>query len=794
MAGQCYHCREPLPPVGRFPVTIDGATRLMCCPGCQAVAEAIVAGGLANFYQYREQQAARPDTSPTDFTAYDLPELRQQFVQTHGQAEQADLLIEGITCAACVWLIEKHLLAIDGVQRVSVNASNHRARIVFENVPVSTLMAAIVHIGYRPMPASDENQRALWARERTTLLMRLAVAGFAMMQAMMMAGALYLGDYQDLESRWQVFFRWTSLVVSLPVVFFSARPFFSAAWNSLKQRQLIMDVPVAIAIGGAFAASVYATAMNTGEVYFESVSMFTFFLLLGRFLEQRLRHQNANSLSLAALRLPLTARRLTGTGDEVIPLACLQVGDRVRVAAGETLPCDGRILDGSSAVNEALLTGESAPRACTVGDEVIAGSVNTDSPLLLSVSAVGQSTRLSAIEQLVNRAETDKPSQVSLADRLARAFVARLLIIAALVGGFWWWYDAAQAFWITLSVLVVTCPCALSLATPVALTRANLWLRQQGLLVTRGHVVETLASVDTVVFDKTGTLTVGAPRLAGIQRLNPRWTDEQVTRLCAALETGSSHPLARAFAAVEPMAGVSAVEQQLALGVAGQWQGQCYRFGRPAFFESWFDSPSPPDAGQWLLLACEQGPVAWLAFEDELRPDAAAAVARLNALGKSVLLLSGDRPARARALAAQLGIAEADGGLLPEQKLARVQQLQAQGRTVMMVGDGINDVPVLAGADVSVAMAGATALAQARADSMLTNGRLSTLAQAFVLARDTRAIIRQNLAWAIGYNLIALPFAAAGLVPPWLAAAGMSASSLVVVVNALRLGRSIHVQ
>ncbi|AFU98786.1 heavy metal translocating P-type ATPase [Simiduia agarivorans] len=794
MADQCYHCREPLPAVGRFPVTVNGETRLMCCPGCQAVAEAIVAGGLANFYQYREQQAARPDAVATDYAAYDLPELRQQFVQSEGAAERADLLIEGITCAACVWLIEKHLSAIDGVQRVSVNASTHRARILFTGVPVSVLMAAIAHIGYRPMSASDENQRALWARERTTLLMRLAVAGFAMMQAMMMAGALYLGDYQDLESRWQSFFRWTSLVVALPVVFFSARPFFTAAWNSLKQRQLIMDVPVAIAIGGAFSASVYATVMNTGEVYFESVAMFTFFLLLGRFLEQRLRHQNANSLSLAALRLPLTARRLTDAGEEVIPLARLQVGDRVRVAAGETLPCDGRILDGSSAVNEALLTGESAPRACAPGDEVIAGSINTDSPLLLSVSAVGQNTRLSAIEQLVNRAETDKPSQVSLADRLARAFVARLLMIAALVGGFWWWYDAAQAFWITLSVLVVTCPCALSLATPVALTRANLWLRQQGLLVTRGHVVEALATVDTVVFDKTGTLTLGEPRLAAIRLLDPAWTDERVTRLCAALEAGSSHPLARAFTGIVPASGVTAVAQQIALGVAGHWQGQAYRFGRPAFFESWFVPPSPPDEGQWLLLASEQGPVAWLAFDDKLRPDAAAAVAKLNALGKTVVLLSGDRPARAQALASQLGIAEACGGLLPEQKLARVQQLQAAGGKVLMVGDGINDVPVLAGADVSVAMAGATALAQARADSLLTNGRLMTLAHAFALAGDTRAIIRQNLAWAIGYNLLALPFAAAGLVPPWLAAAGMSASSLVVVLNALRLGRRIHVQ
>ncbi|MDN3640982.1 heavy metal translocating P-type ATPase [Simiduia curdlanivorans] len=795
----CYHCNLPTPEPAEFFVLIEGESRPMCCPGCQAIASAIVDGGLSSFYRYRTESNARPEAHLADYSAYDLADLQADFVTGETAQRSAFLLLDGLTCAACVWLIEKHLYAIDGVLKVSVNATNHRLTLVFNSakVQLSSLMFELDRIGYRPMPANDENQRDLWQKTRNALLMRLAVAGFGMMQVMMVAIALYAGALQDFEGIWQSFFRWVSLIVATPVVLFSAQPFFRAAFNSLKQHQLVMDVPVALAIGGAYLASAFATVTATGEVYFESVSMFTFFLLLGRYLELRLRHKNASSLRSVGLRLPLTARRQRAGdehSDDVISIKQLIVGDRVRVLAGETLPCDGVVVDGTSHVDEALITGESDAVKKTIGSQVIAGSINLDSQLSIRAEAVGRQTQLSAIEQLVARAESDKPQQVNLADRLARFFVARLLVVAALVAGFWLWYQPEQAFWVTLSVLVVTCPCALSLATPVALTRATLWLREKGLLVTRGHVVEALARVDTVVFDKTGTLTQGKLALLQLQPLSEALNGADMQAIVAALEAGSRHPIAKAFESIPAHKGVTDLVQYPSQGVEGRLEGQVIRFGRADFFRAWYgdDLPAvPEEKQQWYLLGSEAEPLAWFELRDALREDAIDTIERLKKRGLGVLLLSGDRQAVVSQLAQTLAIDEAQGDLLPKDKLARVQQLQQQGHTVLMVGDGINDVPVLAGADVSVAMAGATDLAQVNADTLLTHGRLGVLIDSLALALECKRTIKQNLTWAIAYNLIALPFAAMGWVPPYVAAAGMSLSSLIVVINAMGLDRKL---
>ncbi|BFM12880.1 heavy metal translocating P-type ATPase [Simiduia litorea] len=795
----CYHCNLPTPEPVEFFVVIDGESRPMCCPGCQAIASAIVDGGLSNFYRYRTAVNTRPDAHLADYSAYDLVDLQADFVTGDLAQRSAFLLLDGLTCAACVWLIEKHMYAIDGVLKVSVNATNHRLTLVFDSakVQLSSLMFELDRIGYQPMPANDENQRDLWQKNRNALLMRLGVAGFGMMQVMMVAIALYAGALQDFEGIWQSFFRWVSLIVATPVVFFSAQPFFRAAINSLKQRQLVMDVPVALAIGGAYLASAWATVTETGDVYFESVSMFTFFLLLGRYLELRLRHKNANSLRSVGLRLPLTARRLQPQDEQqydVISIKQLQVGDKVRVLAGETLPCDGVVVDGVSHVDEALITGESDAVKKTTGARVIAGSINLDSQLCICAEAVGQQTQLSAIEHLVARAESDKPLQVNLADRLARFFVARLLVVVALVAGFWLWYQPEQAFWVTLSVLVVTCPCALSLATPVALTRATLWLREKGLLVTRGHVVEALARIDTVVFDKTGTLTQGKLALVQLQPLSDSVSPADMQAIVAALEAGSRHPIAKAFEHMAIHKGVTDLVQYPSQGVEGRLNGETFRFGRADFFCSWYGDqlPQAPDEKRpWYLLGSEAEPLAWFELCDSLRDDAPETIRRLKKRGLKVLLLSGDRQAVVSQLAHRVAIDEALGDLLPKQKLARVQQLQQQGHTILMVGDGINDVPVLAGADVSVAMAGATDLAQVNADTLLTHGRLGVLVESLQLALACKRTIKQNLTWAIAYNLIALPFAAMGWVPPYVAAAGMSLSSLVVVINAMGLDRKL---
>ncbi|WP_299599621.1 heavy metal translocating P-type ATPase [uncultured Microbulbifer sp.] len=805
----CYHCGLPVAPGSQYSVSIDGARRPMCCPGCEAVAGAIVAGGLDNFYRFREQNSERPDSdAPNDrWSAYDLPEVQGEFVREYSEAgataepgsplRVASLLVSGITCAACVWLIEKHLARLPGVERVSVNASTHRAQIVFdpELLPVSLLFSSLSSIGYRPSPATAANSERLILQERRASMRRLGVAGLGTMQVMMFAVALYFGDSKGIDSQFEQFFRWVSLVVATPVVCYAAQPFFAAAWRALRSGQLVMDVPVSLAIGLAYAASVYATVFETGEVYFESVSMFTFFLLLGRSVEMRARHRAGLASGGLAQLLPLAALRFTdeSAAPESVPVTALAVGDRILLRPGDTVPADGIVTDGASGVDESILTGESALQQKAQGSPVFAGSVNGDSSLTVRVSAAGGSTRLSAIEKLVEQAQLDKPSQVALADRIAGRFIAAVLCIAVAAFVFWWQQAPDRAFWIALSVLVVTCPCALSLATPAALAAATLRLQQLGLLVARGHVLETLPRLTRAIFDKTGTLTEGEPRLRSIRILRDRFDEAEVRDIAAALESYTNHPLARAF---RPWSGNRAARDLHSVtgrGVSGVCGEVAYRLGRPDFVGELADAApvpeTPQEQGQWLLLGDTAGPIAWLCLGDEVRPTAAESIAELQQQGLGTELLSGDQSAEVPRLAEATGIGEFRGGVAPEQKLAHLRALQSEGQRLLMVGDGINDVPVLSGADVSVAMMSAADLAQSRADAILLQGDLRALPRAFALARKCRTIIRQNLAWAILYNVLALPLAFLGMVPPWAAAIGMSLSSLLVVANALRLSR-----
>ncbi len=825
-AQDCYHCGLPVPVGSDFFVSIEGRDRAMCCPGCQAVATAIVDGGLGNFYRYRATSGVaegglRPE-SQTDtrrWQVFDLDEVQVDFVvretdESGAERRQAQLLIEGITCAACVWLIEHHLGKIPGVLGIKVNASSHRCSLRWDpsRQNLSVLMGELAAIGYLPQPATDDRQQELWKRENRQALMRLGVAGFGMMQVGMVAIALYAGGLQGIAHNWEHYLRWISLLIATPVVGYSARPFFNAAWRSLRTRHLSMDVPVSIAIAGAFLASCWATLFGGGEVYFDSVSMFTFFLLLGRYLEMRARHHNSVATGNMAQLMPLTARRLIvgdgaengSAGEQDVPLKSLQPGDRVLVKSGETLPCDGIVVAGRSEVVEALLTGEPLPVSKAAGDRVAAGTLNSDSALTVEVTAVGAATQLSAIERLVNQAEADKPGQVALADRMAGYFVAAVLLIAVVVFTLWSWLEPSRALWITLSVLVVTCPCALSLATPAALTAATASLRREGLLVTRGHVIESLNRVTRVVFDKTGTLTLGEVRLEDTRLLDQAVDTRFAQSVAKALEQESNHPIANAFAALNnvEVAEIKAgsLRQVTAAGVEGVVVGGVggeitYRLGAPTFVSAIFTEPGsvpiiePGDGKQWLLLGCEQGPIAWFALSDQLRDSARPLVGRLKSAGLGVELLSGDKSAAVAALATELGIDNYRAGVTPDDKLAHIRQLQSEGEIVLMVGDGINDVPVLSGADVSVAMASATDLAQTRADSVLLHGDLMVIDRAMAIARRGRRIIRQNLGWALAYNGLALPLAALGWVPPYAAAIGMSASSLVVIANALRLNK-----
>ncbi len=770
----------------------------MCCPGCQAVATAIVEGGLESFYEFRTAANERPEAvgqAKKRWDIYDLPEVQAEFViPFEGTFKQANLLLEGISCAACSWLIETHLRKHPAVQSVTVNLSTHRCSVVWDSrEPLSDIFHSLAAIGYVPRPATDEQQQQLIKKENRIALFRIGVAGFGMMQAMMVAVGMYTGA----TDFWLDFLRWLSMLVATPVVFFSAWPFFQAAWRSVRMWHLVMDVPVALAIGLAYLASVWATLTSTGEVYFESVSMFTFFLLLGRYVELRARHRNRLAFGNLAQLMPLTACCLKEeNGCEIeqnLPVKVLTPGDLVLVKPGETFPCDGRIVAGQSAVVEALITGESQPIAKQIGDPVIAGTLNHHSPLKVEVTAVGGQTQLSAIERLATRAADEKPAQVLVADRIARFFIARLLVICAAVFAFWLWYRPEDAFWITLSVLVVTCPCALALAMPAALSAATANLRKQGFLVTRGHVIEGLNSITRVIFDKTGTLTKGQFAIAAVQPFPGVKIDkEELLALAAALEAGSNHPLAMAFNPWRDRFAASDIEQVTAAGVQGTIAGTRYRLGTADFGAGLCGMgqiPATPaeTSLSWLLLANDSGPIAWIGLADQVRPDAAGLIESLKAQGIAVELLSGDQLPAVAHLARQLNIGAYIAGAKPGDKLSHLALRQAEGDKVLMIGDGINDVPVLAGADVSIAMASASDLAQTRADAVLLNNQLAVIAEAMGIARRTNAVIRQNLRFSLMYNLLAVPLAAAGMISPWLAAIGMTASSLIVIFNALRL-------
>ena len=797
-SAHCFHCGLPVPANFDYRVRILGAERAMCCHGCQAVAQAIVAGGLERFYEHRTTVSQRPeDLVPEQLRRldlYDQPRLQEGFVEVDERhLKSASLILEGITCAACVWLSERHVRTVPGVVEFHVNYSTHRARVRWDDsrVRLSEILKAIAAIGYVAHPYDPGRQDSVYRRERQRALRRLAVAGLCSMQVMMLGWSLYAMDYDTSDvTDMRAFLRWVSALLTVPVVFYSAQTFFVAAWRELRQGRLGMDVPVSLAVILAFVASLWATVTHGPDVYYDSVTMFAFFLLTGRFLEMGARHGAGQAAEALVRLLPATATRLRDGDAQLVAVAELVPGDRVLIRPGETVPADGTVVDGRSSVDESLLTGESLPRARTLGDALVGGSTNVESPLEMRVDKVGDDTVVSAIVRLLDRAQAEKPRVALLADRVAAWFVGALLLVAVAVAAWWWPIDPTKAFYVTLSLLVVTCPCALSLATPVAVVAATGSLTRLGLLTTRGHALETLARATHMLFDKTGTLTRGELRLHGVRTLAPV-TRERALAVAAALEQRSEHPVGRVLIAAGADGLVATdVTATPGEGIEGVIEGSRYRVGKPEYVAAL--SGVPVDLGEEpaatrVVLGDERGLIAVFVLRDELRADAKATLRRLRWLGVEVELLSGDAAGAVEHVAKELEVSSWRAGVSPAQKLERVRALQAQGAIVAMVGDGVNDAPVLAGANVSVAMGSGTQLAHASADMVILSERLENLATGVAAARKTRSIIRENLLWALLYNLVAVPLAAVGWITPWMASIGMSASSLVVVLNALRL-------
>ncbi len=786
----CFHCGQSLPE-NAVRANIEGQPRAFCCDGCLAASQWISEARLGDYYRLRSEAGERVGNEQADYAIWDRAEIVAGHVrQGEDGICEITVLTDGMRCAACAWLIDKALRREDGVEDITANAVTGRVRIRWQRqqTVLSRLLARMASLGYKPYLATGLAREEARRRERDRWILRMGIAGLGAMQAMMFAEALYLDTAGEMSAATRDFFRWITVLVSAPVVFYSGWPFIEGMLREIRMRRLGMDTLIAGSTLLAWFASVYQTLVHGVHVWFDAAVMFVFLLLAARMIEQGARKAASAQVDALARARPVLASRETvanPSGRELVPVNALELGDIVRIAPGEAVPADGVLLDESAAFDEALLTGESTPVGKRAGETVYAGSLCVETPARVQVERLGADTRLSELARLVEQAQAARPRLAQLADGIAHRFVIGLLVSALLVYLGWRWYDPSRAFEVTLAVLVISCPCALSLAIPSALAAAHGALSRIGVLGVREDALERLAEVDCVVFDKTGTLTDGHPRIETIRPL-AQLDAGQAMAIATTLERDSHHPLARAFSPANAGRDMQAehVRQIAGQGIEGRINGRLWRLGRAEFA-----ARQQADELHTLWLGDGEAAVAAFVLVENLRRDAGQAVDRLHAQGIACVLCSGDGEAAVAALAQRVGIAHYAARQSPEDKLTRMRHLQDEGRCVAMVGDGINDAPVLAGAHVSLAMGEGAALAQRAADFVITAESLMRVPEAIDIARRTRAIIRQNLMWATVYNLLALPLAASGHVTPWMAALGMALSSLLVTLNALRLTR-----
>ncbi len=812
----CFHCGLPVADNLNIFVEYKGENKPMCCYGCQAVAQAIIDSGMDDFYKYRTNTPEKPEEIVPEFLqqlkAYDSAAVQKKFVSETNDKNilEVSLILEGITCAACIWLNEKHLNSLEGVLAANINYSNHRARIRWDNskIQLSDILESISRIGYLAHPYDPEQHQLILEKERKQQIKRLGLSGVLGMQIMIFAVAMYTGNWWGMEESFKQSFRWISLALTIPLLLYASSVFFKSAYRDIINKRVGMDVPISLGIGIAFTASFINTINGSGEVYFDSVAMFTFFLLSARYFELGTRKQTSEVTEALLNLKPAIATRLKNYADkqsstienqENIAVAELNTGDYLLVRPGEVIPADGIIINGISGINESLITGESLPVTKQIADAVIGGSTNTENPLIIQVGKLGEDSVLSSIQRLIDEAQHTKPAIAKLADRIASWFVGILLTIAAIIAYYWYTVDASQWLEITIATLVVSCPCALSLATPTAITAASGQLAKIGLLPKRAHALETLAHATDFVFDKTGTLTRGKIKLEKIilntaDIIDQHIDEKQVLNIAASLEANSEHPIAKAIltANQQPLLNVQNLTHTTGQGIQGTIDDNEWFIGNKTFIEKHscrcFDENQVDNTSK-IYLATKNQCIAIFTLSDSIRQEAKSLIQKLHQQQKQTHLMTGDTSESANDISNQLGIQHWLADLKPQDKLKEVNELQQHGAIVVMTGDGVNDAPVLAGADLSIAMGKGTQLAAAAADMILISNHIEHIYHGYTIATRTLRIIKQNLSWALLYNVIAIPAAATGHVEPWLAAIGMSASSLVVVLNALRLNR-----
>ncbi len=801
----CFHCGLGIESDADFHSQLEGKVRDFCCFGCQSVCEAIFQAGLQGYYQRTPQGVllAPPPRPPKDIEMYDLDEVQQDFVNCQGNISDTHLLVEGIHCAACVWLIERGMMRISGVHRANVNLAGKRLHIRWDSqrVKLSTLIEAMAKIGYAGVPYDPEVAEGVMKRTNRALLFRLFFAGFAMMNLTLISVALYSGADQG---QFRSFFHWMGCALATPTLLYSAFPFYKGAWGGLRNWRLTMDLPIAIGLSVTYLYSFYITVMGSaGEVYFDTVTNLTFVILVGRYLEGMFRHQAVSATNRLMDLQPRVATVMHDGNEKITPIRGVKVGEHVLIKPGYKVPVDGVILEGRSSVDESMLSGESAPVSKSVGMMVSTGTLNVNGALLVEVRSTLQNTMLAKIIRLVEEAQTSKAPIQRIADMIVPWFILVTLICASLT--FWFWH--AQSFEIALmaatSVLIITCPCALGMATPMSIAVASGLGSKHGILVKNGLVLETLSKVSHFVFDKTGTLTEGKMSVAQL-RVAQGDSAEQVHARAAAVERYSEHSVARAIVnAAEAQQlhyrdlPVQVFRSEAGLGVTAIVEGKTILLGNVAWLARQGVTLNnelqnqayefEAQAMSCVHYAQEGKHIGVFALADQLRSDAQQLVNELRSSGIAMTLLSGDRKPVAEAIARQLGGMEVIAEVMPQDKDQVIQRLQKMGAVVAMVGDGINDAPALIRADVGIALGSGTDVSVESADIVLMHNELNKVRQATLLSRRTLRTIKQNIGLSFVYNSIMVPLAMMGHVTPLVAAITMPISSLLVIGNAARI-------
>lgn len=804
MSKNCFHCGEKVPASLKLFVTIENKPREMCCYGCYAVAKQVIETGLSNYYKHRTEFPKTPDEFVPEtlkkLKLFNNPHIQSEFViKNDDTSKEAKLIIEGIKCPACVWLLESCLTNIKGVNKADVNYSTQRCYVNWDehNIALSEILSSINKLGYKALPYNHKRREELYDKERKQQLLRIAIASLFGVQVMMIAIALYFGEYSGIEEHYKSFFEWISLILTLPVLLFSGRVLYQGALLDIKNKRLGMDVPITLGISIALIGSIQATIQQNGHIYYDSVVMFVLFILTGRYFEFMSRKKSIAHLDKVSSLIPIYATKLTKNNKtKVVELNSLKINDKIIVKPGEIIPVDGMIIDGQSSVNESIITGESLPISKSIGANVIGGSTNVESPLYIKVKKIGSRTILAKISRLVDKTGMHKTKHHLLADKIVPIFTASVLFVATLTAIYWYINNSENWLAYTVSVLVVSCPCALSLATPTAISSAATTLMQHGIAIINTNTIEKIHKISCFVFDKTGTLTEGKLELKNVDIYQTKFSENKILSIAKSLESASEHPLAKAIDKATKdidILKIKNIKNFPGEGVSGLINKQTWYIGTESFIKkhcrhinkTYYDDKNTPL--KRVLLANDNKIFACFYFTDPIRSDSKKLIDKLKQRQQKIILMSGDHNSIVKETASKLGIDEYMAELKPEDKLENISALQKQGEIVCIIGDGINDAPAFAKADVAIAMSEASDLTKLNADLLLLNHKIETLVPILMILNKTYQVLHINFAWAIIYNVVALPLAVLGFLAPWMAAIGMTLSSLAVIINASKI-------